>query len=606
MARRHLATAVLIAAAVLAVALPRALANDVDGHKAKLRASALLFEDFDSGSDWTERWKHSSADKYTGRFTTAQAKDWKDKGLKMPDKSKHYGLAALLAGPVEPVVGPGAPLVVQYEVKYSEGVTCGGAYLKLLSADPDLSPEGLVDSTPYSLMFGPDKCGGPGKVHLILRARNPGNGTITERHLASPPVPDASDYTHVYTLKLSPDHKYEISIDGEVKSSGDLLAEGVMAPPLLPPREVPDPDHTKPDDWVDLAVIPDPDATKPADWDDREKVEDEAATKPRGWLDNESPMIDDPAAVKPEEWDDDEDGVWTPNQIVNPKCKVGCGVWKRPLKPNPAYKGAWKPPVIDNPAYKGPWTQRRIPNPDYYEDSSPLTSSVAPIGGVALELWTVDSGYMFDNLLVTRDPQLAALALEKLWKPRHDDEVNAFEGQIKKNQEAEKERKRKEREERKKNRKKSGRRGSEQLEALADGFLNLFEPGAALAPLAPLLEPLLEWLRGNPEGIVLLIGVTPLLLLTLLMIVRTSGRKKSPKDLGAAAAKKTDAVQPDDEPPAEGDDSVAPAVAAAGEAEAQGVVSGQAAEAVDVADEDDDEQDEPAAGGARRRTRRAA
>ncbi len=27
-------------------------------------------------------------------------------------------------------------------------------------------------------------------------------------------------------------------------------------------------------------------------------------------------------------------------------------MWKRLLKPNPAYKGAWKPPVIDNPAYK--------------------------------------------------------------------------------------------------------------------------------------------------------------------------------------------------------------------------------------------------------------
>ncbi len=36
----------------------------------------------------------------------------------MPDKSKHYGLAALLAAPIEPVVGSGAPLVVQYEVKY--------------------------------------------------------------------------------------------------------------------------------------------------------------------------------------------------------------------------------------------------------------------------------------------------------------------------------------------------------------------------------------------------------------------------------------------------------------------------------------------------------
>ncbi|PNW81486.1 hypothetical protein CHLRE_07g357900v5 [Chlamydomonas reinhardtii] len=590
---------VLIAALALAVVCAAEDAELVKSHL-KSSTSVLFFDDFD-GSDWSERWKHSTADKYTGRFTTAQAKDWTDAGLKVPEKNKHYGVVALLAAPVEPVVGPGAPLVVQYEVKYSEGVTCGGAYLKLLSADSALAPEGLVDSTPYSIMFGPDKCGGPGKVHLILRARNPGNGTITERHLASPPVPDASDYTHTYTLKISPDHKYEISIDGEVKSSGDLLAEGVVAPPLRPPREVPDPEDTKPADWVDLAVIPDPNATKPADWDDREKVEDEAATKPRGWLDNESPMIDDPAAKKPEEWDDEEDGEWTPNQIVNPKCKVGCGQWKRPLKPNPAYKGVWKPPVIDNPDYKGPWTQRLIPNPDFYEDEAPITSSVAPIGGVALELWTIDSGYMFDNLIITRDPQLAALALEQLWKPRHEQEVKAFETQLKANQDADKERKRKEREERKKNRKKGrgGRRGSEQLESLADSFLNLFEPGAALGPLAPALDPLLEWLRDNPEGIVLLIGVTPLLLLTVLMIVRTSGRRKDRKDQAAAAAavsaaaaaKKTDAVQPDGELAAGEDDAGA---------------SGQPDEAAGAADEDEDEAQDEAAGASRRRTRRAA
>ncbi|KAG2423069.1 hypothetical protein HXX76_015585 [Chlamydomonas incerta] len=569
--------------------------------KSRLKSDALFFDDFD-GSDWSERWKHSTADKYTGRFTTAQAKDWTDKGLKMPEKNKHYGLAALLAAPVEPVVGPGAPLVVQYEVKYSEGVTCGGAYLKLLSADPALAPESLVDSTPYSIMFGPDKCGGPGKVHFILRARNP-NGTITERHLASPPVPDASDYTHLYTLKISPDHKYEISIDGEVKSSGDLLAEGMVAPPLLPPREVPDPEDSKPADWVELAVIPDPNATKPADWDDREKVEDEAAAKPRGWLDNESPMIDDPAAKKPYEWDEEEDGEWTPNQIANPKCKVGCGEWKRPLKANPAYKGAWKPPVIDNPDYKGPWTQRRIPNPDFYEDEAPIANSVAPIGGVALELWTIDGGYMYDNLLITRDPQQAALALEQLWKPRHEQEVKAFEAQMKANQDAEKDRKRKEREERNKNRKsRGGRRGSEQLEALAEGFLGLFEPGAALAPLAPALDPLLEWLRDNPEGIVLLIGVTPLLLLTVLMIVRTGGRKKGPKDQ-SAAARKTDAAQPDDQPAAPAAD--AGASAASTGADYAGT-SGEPAEAAGDTEEDEAEDEEPATGGARRRTRRAA
>ncbi|PNH11313.1 Calnexin 1 [Tetrabaena socialis] len=56
--------------------------------------------------------------------------------------------------------------------------------------------------------------------------------------------------------------------------------------------------------------------------------------------------------LKPSDWDEEEDGAWEPNQITNPKCKVGCGPWRRPVKANPAYKGAWKRPVVSNPAFK--------------------------------------------------------------------------------------------------------------------------------------------------------------------------------------------------------------------------------------------------------------
>ncbi len=59
-------------------------------------------------------------------------------------------------------------------------------------------------------------------------------------------------------------------------------------------------------------------------------------------------------AKQPEDWDEEEDGVWEPPRIPNPACKdaPGCGEWKRPTKPNSAYKGKWSPPMIDNPAYK--------------------------------------------------------------------------------------------------------------------------------------------------------------------------------------------------------------------------------------------------------------
>ena len=46
--------------------------------------------------------------------------------------------------------------------------------------------------------------------------------------------------------------------------------------------------------------------------------------------------------------------MWEPPRIPNPLCKEapGCGEWKRPNKPNSAYKGKWAAPLIDNPAYK--------------------------------------------------------------------------------------------------------------------------------------------------------------------------------------------------------------------------------------------------------------
>lgn len=70
--------------------------------------------------------------------------------------------------------------------------------------------------------------------------------------------------------------------------------------------------------------------------------------------------------------------------------------------------------------------QRQVPNPDHYEDAAPLHNGVAPVGAVALELWTVDQGYMFDNVLITRDPGAAEEARERLWKPRHAAEVGGY------------------------------------------------------------------------------------------------------------------------------------------------------------------------------------
>jgi len=205
----------------------------------------------------------------------------------------------------------------------------------------------------------------------------------------------------LYTLIVNPDNTYEVLINGENEKKGSLLED--FEPAVNPPKEIDDPNDTKPDDWVDESTIPDPDAKKPDDWDEDAPYEilDEEAAKPEGWLDDEPLTVADPDATRPEEWDDEEDGEWIAPTIPNPKCSEapGCGEWKRPYKPNPAYKGKWSAPFIPNPEYKGIWAPRKIPNPDYFEDLTPV-KSLTKIGGIGIELWTMTEDILFDNIYV--------------------------------------------------------------------------------------------------------------------------------------------------------------------------------------------------------------
>lgn len=81
----------------------------------------------------------------------------------MPDKAKHYGISSLLPSAVDPA----QDLVLQFELKLTNGLTCGGAYIKFVTADDAFTPAGLKDDTPYSVMFGPDKCGETNKVRTV-------------------------------------------------------------------------------------------------------------------------------------------------------------------------------------------------------------------------------------------------------------------------------------------------------------------------------------------------------------------------------------------------------------------------------------------------------
>jgi calnexin len=178
----------------------------------------------------------------------------------------------------KPIDPKGKTLVVQYEVKTQNGLECGGAYLKLLTYDEDFEPEKFFDKTPYTIMFGPDKCGTNNKVHFIFRHQNPKTKEIEEKHLVSPPQIISDKKTNLYTLIVRPDQSFEIKINNDSAQKGSLLKD--FDPAVNPPKEIDDPKDKKPADWVDAAKIPDPKAEKPEDWDEDapKEIVDENAT----------------------------------------------------------------------------------------------------------------------------------------------------------------------------------------------------------------------------------------------------------------------------------------------------------------------------------------
>ncbi|XP_073967503.1 calmegin-like, partial [Choristoneura fumiferana] len=329
--------------------------------------SVYLTEHFDDENAFKKKWVKSEAKKqgvdeniakYDGKWEI-QAPSRKilrdDLGLVLTTEAKHAAISALLDKPFE---FKDKPLIVQYEVTMQEGQNCGGAYIKLLSRGTNTKADlrKFHDQTPYTIMFGPDKCGNDNKLHFIFRHTNPRNGTVEEKHSKKPSQRLEDIYKdkepHLYTLIVRPDNTFTILIDNKEVNEGSLLDD--FTPPVNPPEEIDDPNDKKPEDWDEREKIVDPAATKPEDWDEEApaQIPDASAVKPAGWRDDQPEMIPDPDAVKPDDWDEEMDGEWEAPLIDNPLCGDGCGQWKPAMIPNPEYKGIWRAPLIPNPNYK--------------------------------------------------------------------------------------------------------------------------------------------------------------------------------------------------------------------------------------------------------------
>ncbi|KAL3651340.1 hypothetical protein CASFOL_004342 [Castilleja foliolosa] len=350
-------------------------------------AKVIFEERFNEG--WESRWVKSDwkkEDNMAGEWNYTSGKwngDANDKGIQTSEDYRFYAISAEFPE----FSNKDKTLVFQFSVKHEQKLDCGGGYMKLLSGDVDQKKFG--GDTPYSIMFGPDICGySTKKVHAIL-TRNETN------HLINKDVPCETDQlSHVYTFILRPDATYSILIDNVEKQTGSVYSDWS----ILPPKQIKDPEAKKPEDWDDKEYIPDPEDKKPDGYDD---IPEE---------------IEDSEAKKPEDWDEEEDGVWAP-----------------PMIPNPDYKGPWKAKKIKNPNYKGKWKAPMIDNPDFKDD--PDIYVFPKLKYVGIELWQVKSGTLFDNVLVSDDPEYAKKLAEETWGKQKDAEKAAFDEAEKKEEE---------------------------------------------------------------------------------------------------------------------------------------------------------------------------
>lgn len=366
-------------------------------------STSHFFDQFDYNSLEESKWIPSKAAKsdgapYSGIWSIEEATNYPgfegDKGLTMKTEAAFYAISKKL-----PLVfdNKNKDIVLQFEVKFQEFITCGGAYLKLLTGGVD--PDNFNDETPFEIMFGPDICGSENKVSFIIK-KQVGN-EIIESKLRTPPMARNNELTNMYTLIIRKNLDAEIRINGQVAKAGNILnTANFMVPPLSVPEFIPDTSVVQPEDWDDRKYIFDTDAVKPVDWDEKYGVQwipNPDVPKPPRWNDdeNETEYIRDPNAKKPAEWNVEEDGEWKAPMIRNPRCLYGCGKWEAPKIVNSNYKGEWTPPAIENPNYQGKWKPPMIKNPNF--DTHHL-KHIKPIDAIGIEVWSMHSGVMFNNV----------------------------------------------------------------------------------------------------------------------------------------------------------------------------------------------------------------
>lgn len=348
-----------------------------------LSHSTVYFEENFDNDDWEQNWVYSryrptKGDSIKGTFRLTSGAYYGNqraqRGLQTMDEAAWYQLTSRFKKPMN---STGKNLVFQFTVRFENGYECSGGYLKLLNSST--LPLKFSENSPYLMMFGPDVC--KPNTHKVMFIVNR-NETNYDNHQFVDSYYD--ELTHAYTLIIFANRSYEIRLDGRRALGGDLDTSFELGGT----ETIPDPEDLMPEDWDNRKMIPDPDDVKPADWDDR-------------------PIIPDPEAQEPPEWREHVHGKWTP-----------------PLIQNPDYRGMWKPKMIQNPKYKGEWVPSMIPNPSYMRDDGfGVFDDIACVG---IEVFQVQPGTIFDNILVTDDIEYAEKQLRENFLQYRDDEFAMY------------------------------------------------------------------------------------------------------------------------------------------------------------------------------------
>jgi len=275
-----------------------------------------------------------------------------DAGIMTSQDERHFRLIASFP----PFSNEGKTLYVQFTLKYIKAFDpCGGAYIKL--GDQLADPAKFNHETPYNIMFGPDQCGYHRETHLIFQRK--GNNIKKKHDLTF--KQSELHITRLYRLVLRPNNSVRVEVDEKYLYDGSLKKDWE----LLEPKWIPDRNDRKPEWWHDEAMIDDPAAPeKPDDW-----VEDR--------------HIPDPSAKPPPDWDEEIDGEWM-----------------RPMMDNPNYKGHWERHRIFNPQYDGFWEPKKILNPKFVDDDELYKYN---FGWIGFDLWQVNAGSIFDDIIITDD-----------------------------------------------------------------------------------------------------------------------------------------------------------------------------------------------------------